>query len=92
MHKKHYINGQWCTSNGNAVIPITNPSTGYWFNMVTLGNSKDVDDAVVAARTAFHTYKQTSINERVKLINQLYTVYKSRAKDIGELISKNQIK
>ena len=88
MHKKHYINGQWCTSNGNAVIPITNPSTGYWFNMVTLGNSKDVDDAVVAARAAFHTYKQTSINERVKLINQLYTVYKSRAKDIGELISK----
>jgi len=88
MHKKHYINGQWCASIGDAVIPITNPSTGYWFDMITLGNYNDVDNAVVAARTAFHTYSQTSINERIKLINRLYTVYKSRANEIGELISK----
>jgi aldehyde dehydrogenase (NAD+) len=48
----------------------------------------DVDSAVVAARNAFYMYKQTSAQERISLIQTLYTIYKSRVKEIGELISK----
>ncbi len=47
-----------------------------------------VDDAVIAARTAFQTYRQTTVPERISLIRSIYTVYKSRKKEIGKLISK----
>lgn len=51
-------------------------------------SSNAVDDAVISAKTAFQTYQQTTVQERISLIQALYTTYKSRVKDIGELISK----
>jgi len=50
--------------------------------------SIDVNNAVAAARSAFYMYKQTSAQERISLIQALYTIYKSRVKEIGECISK----
>ena len=50
--------------------------------------ANDVNNAVAAARSAFYMYKQTSAQERISLIQALYTIYKSRVKEIGKLISK----
>lgn len=84
---KHYIDGAWVASEGGARHAVINPATEAPCSEITLGSAADVDKAVAAARAAFDAFSQTSVEERVALLEAITAEYKKRAGDMAEAIA-----
>jgi aldehyde dehydrogenase (NAD+) len=85
---KHYINGQWVISIDGREMPVENPSTEKKIATITLGGVADVDMAVAAAKDAFPSWAATNPSERIAALEQLMEVYKTRAEDMAQAISR----
>ena len=86
-HLKHYIDGAWVESEGGHRRDVIDPSTEQPVTEITLGSTADVDKAVKAARKAFRTYSQTSIEDRSALIGRIIDAYKARIPDFAKAMS-----
>ncbi|MGD9961979.1 aldehyde dehydrogenase family protein [Nocardioides sp.] len=82
-----YIDGAWVDPISAETCPVINPATEREITSVAMGGVADVDRAVAAARQAFVSYSQSTVESRLSLLDRITTVYKSRAREIGELIS-----
>lgn len=82
-----YIDGRWVASDGGKRHDVINPATEQPCTEITLGSAADVDAAVNAARRAFESFSQTSVDERVALLETITAEYKNRAQDIAEAIA-----
>ena len=85
--RKFYINGAWVEPVGANDFPVENPATGEAVDTISLGSAVDVDIAVAAARGAFESYSQTSIEERLALLERMAEVYKKRYDEMAMAIS-----
>jgi aldehyde dehydrogenase (NAD+) len=85
---KHYINGQWLISIDGREMPVENPSTEKKIATITLGGVADVDMAVAAAKDAFPSWAATNPSERIAALERLMEVYKTRAEDMAQAISR----
>jgi aldehyde dehydrogenase (NAD+) len=85
--KNFYINGQWVKPNSSKEIKVIDPATEENCAVISLGNQKDVDAAVDAAKKAFETWAFSSKEERISLLEKLYELYKKRWADIAEAIT-----
>ena len=81
-----YINGQWVTPSGTANLDVINPATEESITSIPLGDVRDVDKAVQAARHAFDSYSQTSREERLELLDSIIAAYKTRTDDLAEAV------
>ena len=81
---KHYINGAWVDSIGGQRHEVISPSTEEPCTEITIGTEADVDAAVVAARAAFETFSQTSVEERIALLGRIVEEYKKRIPDLAK--------
>eukprot|EP01112_Ceratiomyxa_fruticulosa_P019028 TRINITY_DN6161_c0_g1_i1.p1 TRINITY_DN6161_c0_g1~~TRINITY_DN6161_c0_g1_i1.p1 ORF type:complete len:498 (+),score=97.32 TRINITY_DN6161_c0_g1_i1:155-1648(+) len=54
VHTQLFINNEWHDSIDGKTLPVINPSTEEVITTVSIGNEKDVDRAVSAARSAFN--------------------------------------
>ena len=61
---KFYINGSWVDPVAAKRIEVINPATESAAGHISMGSAADVDRAVKAARAAFASYSQTSVDER----------------------------
>lgn len=84
---KHYIDGQWVDSEGGRRHQVINPATEEPCTEITLGSEADADKAVAAARRAFESFSQTSVEERAALLERIIAVYKARLPDVARAIS-----
>ena len=82
-----YINGEWVDPVDPKHIDVINPATEETIGKIAMGNSKDVDKAVAAAKEAFESFSQTSKEERLALMGKILEVYQSRYDEIAETIS-----
>lgn len=85
--KKFYINGEWISPSKTNNFEVINPSNEEVFATISLGSEEDTDVAVNAAKNAFETWKETSIEERLSLLEKLLTVYKKRFDEMANAIS-----
>ena len=85
---KHYINGQWVISIDGREMPVENPSTEKKIATITLGGIKDANAAVAAAKAAFPTWAATDPLNRIAALERLMEVYKARAEDMAQAISR----
>ena len=85
--KNFYINGQWVKPNSSEEVKVIDPATEENCAVISLGNQKDVDAAVDAAKKAFETWAFSSKEERISLLEKLYELYKKRWADIAEAIT-----
>jgi len=85
--KNFYINGQWVSSKNPKEINVIDPATEKSCAVISLGSKDDVDLAVKAAKEAFKTWGFTSKEERIKYLENLYTLYKKRWDDIANAIT-----
>ena len=79
----HYIDGRWVESQGGQRHEVISPSTEEACSEIMIGTAADVDAAVAAARRAFATFSQTSVDERVALLGRIIEEYKKRVPDFG---------
>ena len=87
-HLQFYIDGAWVDSDGGRTWQVIDPSTEQPVTEITLGSAADVDRAVAAARRAFETFSQTSVDERSALLGRTIDAYKARIPDIAAAISR----
>ena len=85
--KNFYINGQWVKPSSSEEIKVIDPATEENCAVISLGNQKDVDAAVGAAKKAFETWAFSLKEERISLLEKLYELYKKRWADIAEAIT-----
>ena len=85
--KNFYINGKWVKPSKSNDFKVINPSNEEPFAVISLGSKEDTDAAVNAAKIAFIKWKETSKEERIKLLEKLLSVYKKRFNEMAEAIS-----
>jgi aldehyde dehydrogenase (NAD+) len=83
---RFYINGRWVEPTTSAVLDVIDPATEEPVATVAMGGPEDVDRAVAAARAAFETYSETSVDERIALLERIIDVYQSRGDDLARAI------
>lgn len=84
---KFYIDGQWTEPAELNLIDVINPATEKAAGQVALGSAADVDAAVAAARKAFATWSQTSVEERVAVLNAVIAEYQKRMPDLAAAVT-----
>ena len=85
-YTKFYINGAWVAPSGSDTLAVENPATLEQCATIAIGNETDVDTAVAAAKAAFETFSQTSVEERAALLDKIAEIYTSRIGEIAEAI------
>ncbi len=85
--RKFYINGAWVEPGTSDTLDVVNPATEETIDTIAMGSHADVDAAVAAAKTAFETFSQTSVEERLELLNKITELIGARAEDLATTIS-----
>jgi aldehyde dehydrogenase (NAD+) len=85
--RQFYIDGKWVSPTAAHDWEIINPATEEPIATISLGSAADVDKAVAAAGRAFESYSQTSVEERVALLQRVIEVYKAKAEEMAQTIS-----
>ena len=82
-----YIDGNWKKPSSNDYLDAENPFTGKTWARVSRGNSKDVDEAVKAAKAAFEKSDWLDMRptQRGKLLVKLAEIIERESVRLGEL-------
>jgi len=82
-YTQFYIDGQWVDPITPRTAEVINPATEEVSGTISLGSPADVDKAVAAARRAFESYSQTSVKERLDLLETIMAEYLKREEELG---------
>lgn len=86
-YNKFFINGKWIEPAGRSTLDVINPATEKAFATISLGNADDVDTAAKAAKSAFDSWSNSSIEERKEIISNIVGGLKSRSDEMATAIS-----
>ena len=85
-YTQFYINGQWVDPVTPKALEVLDPSTEEACATISMGSEADVDLAVAAAKAAFETFSQTSVEERVGMLERMAEIFHRRIGEIAEAI------
>ena len=85
--KNFYINGQWVPPVEPKSYKVIDPSNEEPCAEISIGGKKDIDKAVSAAKNSFEIWAFSKKEERLELLEKLYTIYKKRWAEMAKLIS-----
>jgi aldehyde dehydrogenase (NAD+) len=83
---KIYVNGEFVTPHGTAILDMISPVTNQKTGEVRLGDEVDTQNAVAAAKEAFKTFSKTTREERLAYLEKLRLVVSRRAKDLTDIM------
>ena len=84
---KFYIDGAWVDPITPRTFDVINPATEAVAGHISMGSAADVDRAVKAARRAFEAYSQTSVADRIALLEAILAEYQRRYADMAAAIT-----
>ena len=85
--RQFYIDGKWVNSTKARDFEVINPASEEPIATISLGGASDVDKAVAAAKRAFESYSETTVEERLALLRRIIEVYKAKSAEMAETIS-----
>ena len=85
--RNFYINGKWVKPFKSNDLEVINPSDEDPFAIISNGTKEDLDFAVQSAKKAFVTWKGSSKDDRIQLLEKLLNIYKKRFNEMAEAIS-----
>ena len=71
LRDKLFIGGAWVAPSSKQIIPVYNAGNGEVLGKVVLGDEKDVDHAVSAARAALEGWSGGSAQWRAGFLEQI---------------------
>jgi aldehyde dehydrogenase (NAD+) len=77
-----YIDGAFVTPHSDERSPLFNPATEEQIGTVRLGDARDVNAAVAAAKRALPVMSRTSKSERIAMLNRLSAAVAARTDDL----------
>jgi acyl-CoA reductase-like NAD-dependent aldehyde dehydrogenase len=87
VRDRFYIGGAWVEPTGTGVLEVVNSATEEVMGSVPAGTAEDVDRAVGAAREAFESWSQTSVDERAEWTTRIAQALGARMEEIAALIA-----
>jgi malonate-semialdehyde dehydrogenase (acetylating)/methylmalonate-semialdehyde dehydrogenase len=84
---QNYINGQFVTPGTDRKMEVISPLDGNLLSTVPMSTSKDLDEAVKAAKAAFPAWSRTPIKERVQVFFRYKYLLEKHLKELAELCS-----
>ena len=69
--RNFYINGKWVSPSKPNNFEVIDPSTEEPFAIISLGSIEDTDKAISAAKNAFETWRESSKEKRLSLLDQI---------------------
>lgn len=85
---KNYIGGEWVDSASDKTEIVKNPATGETIAEVPLSTKEDVDHAVLAAQEAFHTWSQTPVPKRARILFKYQQLLVNHWDELAKLVTK----
>ncbi len=85
--RQFYIDGKWVSPTQAHDFEVINPATEDAIATISLGGAADVDKAVAAAKKAFESYSESTLEERLSFLQQIIEVYKAKSEEMAETIS-----
>ncbi len=82
-----FIGGEWVQSSGSGTLEVVNAATEEVMGTIPEGTPEDVDRAVRAARGAFESWSQTSVDERADWMQRIAMALGERMEEIAALIA-----
>ena len=83
-----YIDGKWVDPTQAHDFQVINPTSEEPIATISLGSAADVDSAVAAAKRAFESYSQTTVDTRLVFLQRIIEVYQSKSEEMAETISR----
>jgi len=87
LRNQLFIGGAWVAPSGKQTIEVHNAGNGEVMGRVPLGDDKDVERAVAAARSAFPSWSETPAETRAGYLDKISTGLKARADELARLIA-----
>jgi len=87
IRDRFFIGGAWVAPSSKDTIDVHNAGNGAVMGRVPLGDDKDVDRAVQAARGALDAWANTAAAERAQYLEKISAGLKARADEVAKLIA-----
>ena len=87
IRDRFFIGGAWVAPSSKETIDVHNAGNGAVMGRVPLGDDKDVDRAVQAARSALDAWAGTAPAERAQYLEKISAGLKARADELAKLIA-----
>jgi aldehyde dehydrogenase (NAD+) len=85
--RQFYINGKWVNPIQSKDFAVTNPATEEPIATISMGSAADVDRAVDAAKKAFESFGETTVEQRLALLRRIIDIYKAKSEEMAEIIT-----
>ena len=82
-----YIDGEWVSPHQSNNHDVIDPSTEEPYVTISLGREEDTNKAVDAAKKSFISWRNTSKQERILLLEKLLNIYIARSEEMTKAIS-----
>jgi len=85
--RNFYIDGKWVAPASVHDHTVSNPATEEPIATISLGSAADVDKAVAAAKRAFESYGETTVDQRLTFLRRIIEVYQAKSDQMADAIS-----
>lgn len=89
MKIKNYINGQFLNPIKNEWIDNYNPSNGEVYGQLPNSTKEDVENAYIAAKSAFPSWSKTTLEERSRILIKISELLEANLQRFAEAESKD---
>lgn len=86
-YRQFYIDGSWVNADAENDFPVVNPATEETIATISLGSSADVNKAVAAAKKAFVSFSETTVDQRLGFLQKIIQLYQAKSDEMAEAIS-----
>ena len=86
-YRKFYIDGKWVDPTESHDFTVINPANEEPIATISFASAADVDRAVAAAKRAFESYSEITVDERLALLRRIIDIYKSKLEEMATTIS-----
>src|SRR5882757_9001899 len=84
---QNYINGKFVNASTVKTMDVISPVDGDHLSTVPMSSSKDLDNAVKAAKAAFPAWSRTPIKERVQIFFRYKYLLEKNLQVLAALVS-----
>jgi succinate-semialdehyde dehydrogenase/glutarate-semialdehyde dehydrogenase len=85
-----HIGGAWLNGDGRQGEDVINPATGKSLGRLPHASTRDLDQALEAARKGFEVWRATSAYDRAKVLRKAANLVRERAEAIARIMTQEQ--
>src|SRR5213596_2281394 len=85
---RNYIGGEWATPAAADYLDLTNPATGEMLGRVPLSGAREVNEAVIAAQTAFRKWREVPPVVRARYLFKLKHLMEQQFDDLAATVTR----